>query len=209
MAPGYEMAEAVAKTLSGEEVLFTGADMSTKLKLMGVDVASFGRYAGYKVGIPAHPPVTSPLGRSVVAVLSCLAAVASAACIGSTSPRDLSSSSHDVDRCGAAATCVGLFQEGDDVMDMTWNDPFSRSYKKLFFNKAGTKLLGGILVGDASDFTTLLVSRSCSPAASDRNLPIKSPRGCDWLTRRGILSRVCTAPCDHGVGGDGARAGTE
>lgn len=40
---------------------------------------------------------------------------------------------------------------------MTWNDPFNSAYKKLFFNKAGTKLLGGILVGDASDFTTLLV----------------------------------------------------
>lgn len=41
---------------------------------------------------------------------------------------------------------------------MTWNDPFNNAYKKLFFNKAGTQLLGGILVGDASDYTTLLVS---------------------------------------------------
>ncbi|CAN0495749.1 unnamed protein product, partial [Scytosiphon promiscuus] len=44
VAPGYEMAEAVAKTMTGEDQAFTGADMSTKLKLMGVDVASFGRY---------------------------------------------------------------------------------------------------------------------------------------------------------------------
>ena len=42
---------------------------------------------------------------------------------------------------------------------MTWNDPFNNAYKKLFFNKAGTQLLGGILVGDASDYTTLLVGR--------------------------------------------------
>lgn len=50
VAPGYEMAEAVANTIvSGEEKHFKGADMSTKLKLMGVDVASFGRYSGFKV----------------------------------------------------------------------------------------------------------------------------------------------------------------
>ena len=49
VAPGYEMAEAVANGIVGEEQPFTGADMSTKLKLMGVDVASFGRYSGFKV----------------------------------------------------------------------------------------------------------------------------------------------------------------
>ncbi|CAM9398686.1 unnamed protein product [Pylaiella littoralis] len=105
VAPGYEMAESVAKTVIGEEQPFTGADMSTKLKLMGVDVASFGRYSGFK--------------------------------------------------------------EEDDQVSMTWNDPFNNAYKKLFFNKAGTKLLGGILVGDASDYTTLLGLQK-----SDRDLPI-------------------------------------
>src|SRR5581483_8318887 len=42
VAPGYDMAEVVAKNLCGGERFFAGADMSTKLKLMGVDVASFG-----------------------------------------------------------------------------------------------------------------------------------------------------------------------
>ncbi|MFD3698132.1 NAD(P)/FAD-dependent oxidoreductase [Streptomyces sp. NPDC058646] len=43
VAPGYRMAEAVAGQLLGEgPTRFPGADMSTKLKLMGVDVASFG-----------------------------------------------------------------------------------------------------------------------------------------------------------------------
>src|SRR5690606_26669065 len=35
-------ADAVARTLTGTPTEFLGADMSTKLKLMGVDVASFG-----------------------------------------------------------------------------------------------------------------------------------------------------------------------
>jgi nitrite reductase (NADH) large subunit len=47
VAPGYDMARAVAHQLTGTpadepSTRFTGADMSTKLKLLGVDVASFG-----------------------------------------------------------------------------------------------------------------------------------------------------------------------
>lgn len=44
VAPGYEMAEILAMNLTGSKARFTGADTSTKLKLMGVDVASFGQY---------------------------------------------------------------------------------------------------------------------------------------------------------------------
>ncbi|MDX9843875.1 MAG: nitrite reductase large subunit NirB [Aquabacterium sp.] len=43
VAPGYDMARVAAKHIAGDEqAAFTGADMSTKLKLMGVDVASIG-----------------------------------------------------------------------------------------------------------------------------------------------------------------------
>ncbi|MER7762457.1 nitrite reductase large subunit NirB [Streptomyces sp. NPDC097619] len=43
VAPGYQMAETVADALAGPGgTVFTGADTSTKLKLMGADVASFG-----------------------------------------------------------------------------------------------------------------------------------------------------------------------
>lgn len=42
VAPGYKMADAVATQLMGGEATFTGADLSTKLKLIGTDVASFG-----------------------------------------------------------------------------------------------------------------------------------------------------------------------
>jgi nitrite reductase (NADH) large subunit len=42
VAPGYDMARTVARALLGQEGTFAGADMSTKLKLMGVDVASIG-----------------------------------------------------------------------------------------------------------------------------------------------------------------------
>src|SRR5690606_2801958 len=43
VAPGYEMAEVVVRQLNGDTSrTFQGFDMSTKLKLIGVDVASFG-----------------------------------------------------------------------------------------------------------------------------------------------------------------------
>jgi len=42
VSPGYQMARVVADNLCGTDATFEGADLSTKLKLMGVDVASFG-----------------------------------------------------------------------------------------------------------------------------------------------------------------------
>jgi len=42
IAPGYEMADVVASALTGVDKEFLPYDMSTKLKLIGTDVASFG-----------------------------------------------------------------------------------------------------------------------------------------------------------------------
>ena len=50
VAPGYAMAEVVADRLVGGAATFPGADLSTKLKLLGVDVASFGDALGATPG---------------------------------------------------------------------------------------------------------------------------------------------------------------
>jgi nitrite reductase (NADH) large subunit len=51
VAPGYQMAEVLAARLGGEsDSAFSGADMSTKLKLLGVDVASIGDAHGHTPG---------------------------------------------------------------------------------------------------------------------------------------------------------------
>jgi nitrite reductase (NADH) large subunit len=42
VAPGYQMAKVAVATLTGGTTLFRGADMSTKLKLLGVDVGAIG-----------------------------------------------------------------------------------------------------------------------------------------------------------------------
>ncbi|UII22398.1 nitrite reductase large subunit NirB [Fulvivirga ligni] len=54
VAPGYEMADVVVNQLtSTPEKLFAGFDMSTKLKLIGIEVASFGNALDLeKIGTP-------------------------------------------------------------------------------------------------------------------------------------------------------------
>jgi nitrite reductase (NADH) large subunit len=104
VAPGYEMSEIVAANLTGDGRRFSGADLSTKLKLMGVDVASFGS-------------IDAPAEKATPLVLE---------------------------------------------------DPFSGVYKKLLFSPDGTRLLGGILVGDAADFGKLSMLSKC-----DAPLPCK------------------------------------
>jgi len=53
VAPGYQMASVVADRILGGDATFAGADLSTKLKLMGVDVASFGDATGTTPGAQA------------------------------------------------------------------------------------------------------------------------------------------------------------
>lgn len=91
VGPGYTMAEVVADRLLGGEARFEGADLSTKLKLLGVDVASFGD--------------------------------------------------------AFAATAGSL--------EVVYADPVAGVYKKLVLSDDASTLLGGVLVGDASAYTTL------------------------------------------------------
>ena len=93
VAPGYTMAGVAADILSETAVsTFTGADMSTKLKLLGVDVASFG----------------------------------------------------------------DAFAKSQGAREITVIDNFQGIYKKLVLNQDGSLLLGGILIGEASAYGTLL-----------------------------------------------------
>ncbi|MEZ5653016.1 MAG: nitrite reductase large subunit NirB [Burkholderiaceae bacterium] len=50
VAPGYQMARVVADVLANRPAAFAGADMSTRLKLLGVDVASIGDAHGRTPG---------------------------------------------------------------------------------------------------------------------------------------------------------------
>jgi len=60
VAPGYQMARTLADTLTGSDVAFRGADMSTKLKLLGVEVASVGDAHGRTPGSQSYSWVDGP-----------------------------------------------------------------------------------------------------------------------------------------------------
>ncbi|MGF7239010.1 MAG: nitrite reductase large subunit NirB [Frankia sp.] len=69
VAPGYAMAEVVADRLTGGSATFTGADLATKLKLLGVDVASFGdAHAGAEgaLEVTVNDPVRRSYAKLVV-----------------------------------------------------------------------------------------------------------------------------------------------
>jgi nitrite reductase (NADH) large subunit len=92
VAPGYRMAEAAVSQLGDDKQSFQGADMSTKLKLLGVDVGSIGDTHGREEGSIAY----------------------------------------------------------------TFSDERIEVYKRLIVSADGKKLLGAVLVGDCSDYDTLL-----------------------------------------------------
>ena len=94
VAPGYQMADLLCRRLSGEEIAFEGADLSTKLKLLGVDVASFGEPFADAEGVAARKVVIE--------------------------------------------------------------DAVAGVYQKLVISADGERLLGGILVGDATPYMSLL-----------------------------------------------------
>ncbi len=93
VAPGYDMARVTARHIGGDgSAEFTGADMSTKLKLMGVDVASIG-----------DPHAKAEGARSY-----------------------------------------------------QFTDERKQVYKKIVVSDCGKYLLGGVMVGDAGEYGTLL-----------------------------------------------------
>ena len=62
VAPGYTMARAAVSALTGGDTVFTGADMSTKLKLMGVEVGSIGDAHERTTGAQSYTYFNQPEG---------------------------------------------------------------------------------------------------------------------------------------------------
>jgi len=83
VAPGYAMADVVADRVAGGNATFTGTDLSTRLKLLGVDVASVGdpHAAGEEV-VVADPTV----GRWQKLVLDDDGRLLGAVLVGDASP---------------------------------------------------------------------------------------------------------------------------
>jgi nitrite reductase (NADH) large subunit len=135
VAPGYSMAEVVVDTLLDGEGTFTGADMSTKLKLLGVDVASFG---------------------------------------------------------DAFATTPG-------ALELVFADAVAGVYKKLVVNEDATRLLGGILVGDASAYGTLrpMVSSGIALPENPEELILPAASATPGATGAGMPDQAVVCSCNN------------
>jgi nitrite reductase (NAD(P)H) len=93
-------------------------DLSTKLKLMGVDVASFGDYFA---------------DERMLKEAEAAEAIAAAAAEEGV---QISSSKPSRKRKGPRDT------KNDPIKCLTYHDPFSSTYKKFIFDKSGEYLLG-------------------------------------------------------------------
>ena len=89
VAPGYSMAKVAANHIIGEQTSFTGADMSTKLKLMGVEVGSIGDAHAKTAGSLTYTYENQPEGvYKKIVVSSDKTKMLGAVLIGDTSEYD-------------------------------------------------------------------------------------------------------------------------
>jgi nitrite reductase (NAD(P)H) len=132
IAPGIEMADVLAFNLTQAKAhaprTFKRPDLSTKLKLLGVEVASFGDFFADRDGpkdMPGRRRAEKKSGASA------------------SGTRDKVKSLTD----GPAPP---------PVKALTYKDPFQQVYKKYLFTMDGKYLLGGMMIGDTKDYVKLV-----------------------------------------------------
>ena len=133
IAPGIEMADVLAFNLTQAKVhtprKFKRPDLSTKLKLLGVEVASFGDFFADRDG-----PKDLPAKRH-----------------GGAAKKK--------EGIQTGADQVKSITDGPPpppVKALTYKDPFQAVYKKYLFTLDGKYLLGGMMIGDTKDYVKLV-----------------------------------------------------
>ncbi|QDS71005.1 hypothetical protein FKW77_007825 [Venturia effusa] len=131
IAPGVEMADVLAFNLTQAKVHtpreFKRPDLSTKLKLLGVEVASFGDFFADRDG-PKQLPARAGGGKK-------------------------EKGNDAKDRVKALTEGPS---PPPTVKALTYKDPFQQVYKKYLFTMDGKYLLGGMMIGDTKDFIKLV-----------------------------------------------------
>ncbi|KAF2837350.1 hypothetical protein M501DRAFT_1059346 [Patellaria atrata CBS 101060] len=130
IAPGVEMADVLAFNLTQAKAhsprVFKRPDLSTKLKLLGVEVASFGDFFADRDG-PKELPKRHGAGKKEGVIES--------------KDRIKNMTSGPVP---------------PPVKALTYKDPFQQVYKKYLFTMDGKYLLGGMMIGDTKDYVKLV-----------------------------------------------------
>lgn len=132
IAPGVEMADILAFNLTQAKAhsprRFQRPDLSTKLKLLGVEVASFGDFFADRDGPKHHPARGGEEGKRQV--------------------------SNGMLRSTMQTLTDGPPPAA--VKALTYKDPFEAVYKKFLFTMDGKYLLGGMMIGDTKDYVKLV-----------------------------------------------------
>ena len=130
IAPGIEMADVLAFNMTQAKVhtprKFKRPDLSTKLKLLGVEVASFGDFFADRDG-PKDLPV-----------------------------RQLAPKKKDINGDEEKVKVITNGPPPPPVKALTYKDPFQAVYKKYLFTPDGKYLLGGMMIGDTKDYVKLV-----------------------------------------------------
>ncbi|KAI9788176.1 MAG: hypothetical protein M1835_002429 [Candelina submexicana] len=130
IAPGVEMADVLAFNLTQAKVhsprKFKRPDLSTKLKLLGVEVASFGDFFADRDG-PKELPARHGAGKKE----------------GTMNAKDRVKNITDG-------------PPPPPVKALSYRDPFQAVYKKYLFTLDGKYLLGGMMIGDTKDYVKLV-----------------------------------------------------
>ncbi|KIW41339.1 nitrite reductase [NAD(P)H], large subunit [Exophiala oligosperma] len=156
IAPGIEQADVLSFNLTQAKAhtprTFKRPDLSTKLKLLGVEVASFGDFFADRDGPKDLPKrhvkreerrraVESSKGVPGVTSNGDKAPAAGGVTHGKDKVRDLTS--------GPPPPTLA-------VKALTYRDPFAAVYKKYLFTPDGKYLLGGMMIGDTRDYVKLV-----------------------------------------------------
>lgn len=132
IAPGVEMADVLSFNLTQAKQhtprAFKRPDLSTKLKLLGVEVASFGDFFADRDGPQSLPPKLAARKKK---------------------QQETNGKTKDV-----KLLTDGL--PSPEVKALTYKDPFQNVYKKYIFTMDGKYLLGGMMIGDTKDYIKLL-----------------------------------------------------
>ncbi|GAA5857736.1 hypothetical protein JCM1840_000889 [Sporobolomyces johnsonii] len=137
IGPGIEMADILAfnltQTAGHAPRKMNSPDLSTKLKLMGVDVASFGDYFADERMLKE--------------------AEAAEAAAQKASPKESEGVSISTIK---PSRRLPRNTRNDPIKCLTYHDPISSTYRKYIFTADGQHLLGGIMIGDTGAFTKMV-----------------------------------------------------
>ncbi|KAI6107610.1 hypothetical protein EDD17DRAFT_629483 [Pisolithus thermaeus] len=181
IGPGVEMADILAFNLTQVQAdvgefkprQMNMPDLSTKLKLMGVDVASFGDYfldkriprgtvpRSRKIeDTPADKSSHTKSGQDGKPVWEVKIDDSDALTTPASSKQHTLKSDSVFPQKVSSITKTTSKRHGpssnESIECLTYRDPFSFVYKKYIFTADGKYLLGGMMVGDTSDYVKLI-----------------------------------------------------